>query len=88
MIPYIILFKTITLSWWLTNFSPYQDLLKKYIKPHVPIRLNYLNTALSCFMCYSFWTTLIATQNIFVASAAAMVAFTYDKLMNSLKTFF
>jgi hypothetical protein len=79
--------RVLGISLWLVNFSPYQDFLMKYIKPRIPNRLSYLKTALSCFMCYSFWLTLIFTQDFILACGASGIAYTYNRLMNSLKTY-
>ena len=83
----MILINILTLSWWLTHFTPYQEFLDKYIKPRIPRHLTYIKTALSCFMCHSFWITLGYTQDFLMATGAAMIAFTYDKIMNGIKTY-
>jgi hypothetical protein len=83
----MILLNCITLAWWITNFSPYQDFLRKRIKPHIPLSLSYLSVALSCFMCHSFWLTLVWTQDFFLAAGAAMIAYTYDRIMNGIKQY-
>ena len=73
------------IGWWWTNFTPWQNLLTKYVKPY--IKWQYINQALSCFKCQSFWWTLGLTQNIYDAIIAAVFAFTYDKVINSFKTY-
>jgi len=83
----MILLKIIPLAWFITTFSPYQDFLDRYIKPKIPQSLGYLRVALSCFMCHSFWMILIYTQDIFLASAGAMFAYTFDRIIGSLKTY-
>lgn len=75
------------IGWWFANFEPLQGFITKYIKPHIPLKLSYISSALSCFKCLSFWATLTITQDIYQAILAAIIAFTYDKLMNSLRMF-
>jgi hypothetical protein len=77
----------LSLAWWMTNFTVYQDFLTKHIKPRIPLSLSYLSVALSCFMCHSFWLTLVWTQDFFLACGAAMIAYTYDRIMNGIKQY-
>jgi len=83
----MILLQMLSLAWWMTNFSPYQDFLTKHLKPRIPGYLSYLKTTLSCFMCHSFWLTLAFTQDFFLACGASAIAYTYDRIMNGIKQY-
>lgn len=91
---FALIFRTVLLAWWFSNFTPWQQFLKSKVKPKIPVKLNYLSTALSCFVCQSFWFTLLFGAIfyhefvIFDAIFASIVAYTYDKLMNSLRQYF
>ena len=76
------------IGWWWVNFTPWQNLLNKYVKPYIPGWASYLSQALSCFKCQSFWWTLGITLDPFAAIMAAVIAYSYDKLFNSLKQYF
>lgn len=78
----------ILIGWWWANFTPWQNFLTKYVKPKMPNWLSYVNEALGCFKCQSFWWTLGLTQDIFSAILAALIAYTYDRIMNSFKIYF
>lgn len=80
-----LIFKGILLGWFLSEFTPIQTFLSTYIKPFV--KNNYLNTALSCFKCLSFWSTLILSLEPFSAILAALIAYSYEKIMGSFKTY-
>ena len=92
----ILILRGILIAWWWVNFTPWQNLLKRFIYPLIypkdckPIRKwqEYIIEALGCFKCQSFWWTLIISQDIFAAILAALIAYTYDKFMNSLKQYF
>jgi hypothetical protein len=86
-----LIFRCVVLSWWLAYFTPLQQFLDEKVKPKIPQRLMYLKIALSCHQCLSFWTTLIFGAIayyefvFFDAILAALIAFTYQKLMDSIK---
>lgn len=79
-----IIIKGFLLGWFLANFEPLQSFLIKYVKPH--IKWSYLNSALSCHKCIGFWITLIAFQDFYSASAVALLAFVFDKIIYSIPT--
>lgn len=71
------------LGWILAYFEPLQELIRIITK-----RLSdkyfvvfYLKTAVSCFKCLSFWSTLILTTNLYYAIAASFFAFLTTKLL-------
>jgi len=70
--------KMFILSWMITRFQPLQIILEM-----LPNKLIYNFTKLlfSCLMCVSFWSTLIWTGDIFIASGVAFVGFWYDKII-------
>lgn len=87
-----IIIRAMLTSWWLINFGPSKSVLEK-IKSKIPDRLVYIRTLVTCFVCQSFWFTLlfgaIAKEFLFFdAILAAVLAYTYDKFMNSLKQYF
>lgn len=87
-----IIIRAMLVSWWLINFGPSKSILEK-IKAKVPAKLTYLKTAVTCFVCQSFWFTLlfgaISKEFLFFdAIMAAVIAYTYDKFINSLKQYF
>lgn len=79
----------ILIGWWLSNFIPLQDFLTKYVKPK--IKSEYIKTAMSCFKCLSFWGTLIifavnqSSFGIYEAIIASLIAYIYERIMNSIK---
>lgn len=70
------------LSWVITRFEPLQMILET-----LPNKLitNVIKLLLSCLKCVSFWTTLIWTGNIFLASGMAFISFWYDKWIGPLE---
>jgi hypothetical protein len=82
---YINILHGLLIGWWIANFSPLQDFFKQYIKSKVNI--PYFNNAISCFKCLSFWATLIISLNGYEAITAGLIAYTYEKIMSSFKTY-
>jgi hypothetical protein len=76
------LLNNLLLAWLIANLEPLQDFLAMYIKPY--IKIEYLRNALSCFKCLGFWLTLATTYDIYLASGAALIAYVFDKIMNSI----
>ena len=70
--------KIFLLSWMITRFQPIQMLME--ILPDKLI-YNLIKLLLTCLMCVSFWSSLLITGNIFVASGVAFVGFWYDKII-------
>ena len=82
---FIIILKGFALGWFLAYFEPLQDFINKHVKKYIPESLSYLKTAFSCIKCLSFWITLFITFDIFSASLAALIACTYERIINSFK---
>lgn len=83
---------SLLIAWWFTSFIPLQNFIKPYKEKY--IKNFYLKEVLSCFKCLSFWVCLIYFGVIYhqfgflEAILSAVIAYTYEKVMNSLKTFF
>lgn len=74
--------KAILLSYLITRFTPFQNLLIKINKRFNNLFTNLLYELLSCLKCCSFWITLIMTGNIYVAIMCFIIAFFYDKKLS------
>lgn len=90
MIEFKITLYGLLIGWLFTNFDPIQDLLKNYVKPKV--KFEYIKTALSCLKCSSFYFTFVVGAYyyqfaFFEAILASVIAFTFEKLIFSLKTY-
>ena len=86
-----LIIKGVLIGWFIAHFQPLQDFITKHIKPK--IKNSYIYGALSCFKCLSFYSILFigAFYGVFLpfeAILGAMIAFTYDKIINSFKTQF
>lgn len=88
-----IIFRAILISWWLINFGPTRKVLDK-IKSKIPNKFSYLKIATTCHVCQSFWFTLLIGaifkhDFLFLdAVLAAIIAFTYERIINSLRQYF
>lgn len=82
---WILILKSFLLGWFLAFFEPLQDSLNKWVKPHIPKWLSYITKSLSCITCLSFWSGIIVFQDFFIGSGAALLAFTYQKIIDSIK---
>ena len=90
---YEILFKTIPAAFFISNFTPLQDWLKKRIYPR--LKNNHIKELLGCWKCMSFWITLISSylmtynllDSFILASLASLIVWTYMKIMDSLKIY-
>lgn len=69
------------LGWFVYSFEPIRWVLS-YLKPYKVY--SYINKVISCPKCSSFWMTLIFTQNIIFAIAAAFIADTWDRNFNTI----
>lgn len=72
---------TLFISWFIVYFQPLQDWFDRYIVNET------LREVLQCIKCMTFWTTLILTGNIVLAMALSMIAYTWQKIINNMKTF-
>jgi len=70
------------LAWVITRFEPIQMLLEL-----LPDNLvsNLIKLLLSCLKCVLFWSVLIFTGDIFLASMMAFIGFWYDKLISPIE---
>lgn len=74
----IILFgQVFILSWFITRFKPLEMMLE--LLPD-NLLFNLVQLLLTCLMCVSFWTSLIITQDIYLAGLSAFIGFWYDKI--------
>ena len=78
----ILIIKPLLLSWFITNFEPGQSFIT-WLYKYIPKRLKSTRSYLGCFKCVSFWLTLILTQSLLTAILFSLVAYTYDRVMNS-----
>ncbi len=81
-----LIIKGLLFAWMVTNFSPFQDALKT-IRDKSPIWLGVLFSVLNCIKCVSFWSTFALTGDVWSAILAAVIAATYDRIMNSFRIF-
>ena len=79
-----IIIKGFLIGWLIANFEPLQQILNKYVRPH--IKWLYVSSALSCHKCLGLWYTLIAFQDIYSAIAVALLAFVFEKIIYSIPT--
>jgi hypothetical protein len=79
------LISLLALSWWFTAFEPIQVLIDKSFErlPITPLTM-YLHSAFGCWKCVSFWTTLIATQNLFYACIVSLTAYIISECLQTL----
>ena len=63
-------------SWFITRFEPLQMVLELLPNKLIP---NLIKLLVTCLKCVSFWSTLLVTQNIVLASGMAFISFWYDK---------
>lgn len=63
-------------SWFITRFEPLQMVLELLPNKLIP---NLIKLIVTCLKCVSFWSTLLVTQNIVLASGMAFISFWYDK---------
>lgn len=65
-------------SWVITRFKPLEmvlDLLPDYLL------FNLIRLLMTCFMCVSFWLSLVIWNDIYLSCMVAFCAFWYDKLI-------
>lgn len=75
MITLTLLIKGLLLGWFLVDFQPLQELIRRMnnkISDKYFI-VMYLKGSLSCQKCLTFWITLGLTGNIFIAILAAFI---------------
>lgn len=79
-------FYPILIAWFVTHFEPWLKLydivfgfLPKWMKP--------LQDNLQCFKCASFWITLSITHNFILSILFSVIAYTYTKWINNMKTY-
>lgn len=83
---WMLLLKGILIAWFLAFFEPYQEYIVEPIKKYIPLKFWYLRKALSCFKCLSLYITLIVSHSFFCAILASLIAYTYQKIIDSLPT--
>ena len=75
---------SLLIGWFISHFEPVQSFLDKVYKL-LPERLQFTRTYMGCFKCLTFWITLLMTFNIYTAILFSMIAYTYDRVMSSIK---
>ena len=78
MVETILMIKLFLLAWVITRFEPIQMLLEL-----LPDNLfsNLIRLLTTCLKCVLFWSVLIFTGDIFLASGMAFIGFWYDKII-------
>ena len=71
----MVLIKSFLFAWLITNFQPLKELIK--LLPEGLIKF-YTQTLFTCIKCASFWTCLILSHDIYLASGTAFIAYLYD----------
>lgn len=71
-------------AWFLANFEPLQNKID-FIFKYIPNYLQFTRLYFSCFKCISFWLTLFMTGSFTTAILFSLIAYTYDRIINSLK---
>lgn len=85
-----ILLKGMLIAWLYVNFKPFKP-AREWIK--TKFRWGYLKEMIGCFKCISFWVVLfwssieLQTFDIYTATVAAIIAYTYLKIMGGIRTF-
>ena len=75
-------------SWMFVSFEPLQNFLNNNVVPRIEkIKMKYIAKSFGCHICAAFWITLAITFNPFAAISAAFLAYTYQKIINSFRTF-
>ena len=75
-------------AWLVVNFSPIQNFIDKIIKPPFKnLGFNYIAESFSCLKCLSFWVVLAFSWSMYTAILAAIIAYLFDKIFNSFKTY-
>lgn len=79
---------TLIIGWFIVNFQPLQSLFN-WIYSKLPCKEWIHNTRehLECFKCVTFWTTLLVTQDIILAMFLSMIAYTYTRVINNMRTY-
>jgi hypothetical protein len=83
----MILLKIFLITWFITHFELIQDTLLSVFDRlcqstdnNILKRIyDSLYTILSCHKCLSFWTTLIVTQDIFMACGVSFIAYLLNR---------
>ena len=70
-------------------FSPIQGIKRRFfeILSFVP-KINYLEEALNCSKCASFWFSLIIFQDLFVAAIASLVGYLINHLIDRVEVWY
>jgi len=83
--------KCLLLSKVISNFSPIQLLLSlipntlfknQFIDRLYSLFISLVKELFHCFLCCSFWTTLIYTGNIFMASGSYFISLWYNRFIS------
>ena len=75
------------IAWFVAHFGPGQQLID-WIYKYVPNKFKSTRDHLGCFKCLAFWITLGMTFNPIYAMAFSMLAYTWQRVMQSLKIHF
>lgn len=75
--------KGLLAAWMITQFEPLQNVLTK-LRDKSPVYIAWVFVLFGCIKCTAFWVTLGITQDIWSAILASVIAYTYDKVINSL----
>lgn len=79
-------FAPFLIAWFIAHFEPGQQVID-WVYKYIPEKLQSTRQYLGCFKCLSFWITLCYTFNPLIAIAFSMLAYTYTRIMSSLKMY-
>ena len=72
--------KGLLLGWFLASFEPLQEVIR-LINNKIPDQywiVMYIKIALTCQKCLTFWSTLIITQNLYMAIGSSIIVVLID----------
>lgn len=75
----LIVIKCILLSWWVTRFEPINWICELIVKKRPGVLTNAISLVLTCSKCFSFWSCLIWSGNLFLAIFASILMLIVEK---------
>jgi hypothetical protein len=83
-----LIIKSLLLGWLISTYQPLKDgrnIISEFLSGWTKLVFDYVFSFISCWKCSGFLFALFLTQDIYLATAVAILAFKLDPIINRIK---
>jgi len=83
-----LIIKALLLGWLISSYKPLKDardVISEFIYGWVKLAFDYVFSFISCWKCSGFLSALILSEDIYISTIVAILAFKLDPIINRIK---